>query len=186
MRNACIAVGVVTITASLLHITSDVMEWISGGFSPTQLGINYAAFLMMPFATLGLYAVQRPKIGWSGLIGAVLYAIAFIYFAHTTLVAVENSLPNYEALWNRLGWVYTLHGGFMVAGGLIFTEASIRAGILSKGWLAVFLAGLAINLLIVFLPLPDIFQTIGSGIRNLGLIGIGAALLTTGKEKCDS
>lgn len=186
MRNFGIAVGIATITASLLHIASDVMEWAGGGFSPAQLGINYAAFLMMPFCMMGLCAVQWPKIGRLGLAGAGLYSIAFIYFAHTTMLSIENALPNYETLWQKLGWVYTLHGAFMIIGGLVFTESSIRAGVLSKPWVAVFLAGLAINLLIVFLPLPDIFQTVGSGIRNLGLIGIGAALLTTGNEKCDS
>jgi hypothetical protein len=40
--------------------------------------------------------------------------VAFIYFAHTTLIALEESIPDYEMLWRKLGSVYTFHGGLMV------------------------------------------------------------------------
>ncbi|MBX7174032.1 MAG: hypothetical protein K1X72_23880 [Pyrinomonadaceae bacterium] len=110
-KNLCRIIAVTAIIAPTLHLISDAMEWGSGGFSRIQLLINYAGFLPMPFMMIGLYAAQRPKIGWIGLIGAILYGIAFIYFAHTTLLALEESLPNYEILWQKLGAVYTFHGG---------------------------------------------------------------------------
>jgi hypothetical protein len=68
----------------------------------------------MPFLLIGLYAYQRPRIGWVGLIGSLIYGVAFIYFAHTTLIALEESIPDYEMLWRKLGSVYTFHGGLMV------------------------------------------------------------------------
>lgn len=170
-------IAVTAIVAPTLHLISDVLEWSNGGFSRVQLLINYAGFLPMPFLMLGLYAVQRPKIGWIGLGGAILYGIAFIYFAHTTLLALEESFLSYEMLWNHLGAVYTFHGGLMVVGGLLFGFAALKAGVLWQKGVILFIAGLLLNLLLSFLPLPDIFQTIGSSIRNLGLIGIGFGLM---------
>lgn len=155
------------------------MEWSKGGFSQNQLLLNYAGFLPMPFLMIGLYAVQRPKIGWLGLTGAIIYGIAFIYFIHTTLLALEESFPNYEMLWHRLGTVYTFHGGLMIVGGLMFGFASLKAGILWQKGVILFIFGLLLNLVLTFLPLPDIFQTIGSTIRNLGLIGVGFGLVMT-------
>lgn len=40
-------------------------------------------------------------------------------------------------------------------------------------------AGLAVNLIMGLLPVPDIFQTIGSAVRNLGLMLMGSAILFT-------
>lgn len=175
-KTLSLIIALTAIIAPTLHIISDVIEW-SDDFSRTQLLINYAGFLAMPFLMIGLYAAQHPKIGWLGLIGVILYAVSFIYFAHTTLLALEESLPNYETLWQRLGKVYTFHGGLMVAGGLLFGFAALKGGVLWQKGVILFIFGLLLNLLLTFLPLPDIFQTIGSTIRNLGLIGIGLGLL---------
>lgn len=171
--------AVTAIVAPALHLTSDVMEWSNGGFSRLQLLINYAGFLPMPFLMLGLYAAQRPKIGSIGLTGAIIYGIAFIYFAHTTLYALEESFPNYEMLWHRLGTVYTFHGGLMVIGGLLFGFSALKAGVLWRKGIVLLIVGLLLNLLLTFLPLPEILQIIGSSIRNLGLAGIGFGLIRT-------
>lgn len=170
-------IAVTTISAPTLHIISDILEWSGSGFSHVQLLINYIGFLPIPFMMLGLFAIQRPKIGWLGLVGALLYGIAFIYFAHTTLLSLEESFPNYEALWQRLGSVYTFHGGLMIIGGLAFGFSALKAGVLSRNGIVLFLFGLLLNFLLAFSPLPDIFQTIGSTIRNVGLIVIGIGLL---------
>lgn len=176
-KTLCRIIAVTAIIAPLLHLISDILEWNSGGFSRIQLLINYAGFLPMPFLFIGLYAVQRPKNNWIGLTGAILYAVAFIYFAHTTLYALAESFPNYELLWNRLGFVYTFHGGLMVVGGLLFGFSSLKAGTLWRNGLILFIFGLLLNLIIAFLPLPDIVQISGSVMRNLGLIGIGFMLI---------
>jgi hypothetical protein len=178
MKSLRLIIALVAIIAPALHLLSDVMEWFAG-FSPAQLWINYAAFVLMPFMIIGLYAVQRPKIGWAGLTGAVLYGISFIYFTHTTLYAIEGSVADYETLWNKLGVVYTVHGGLMVAGGLLFSFASLKAKILWHGAVISFLAGIIINFILGLLPLPDILQTVGSALRNFGLMGMGAGLIAT-------
>lgn len=169
-------IAITAIIAPTLHLVSDVLELTGGGFSHIQLLINYAGFLPMPFLMIGLYAVQCPRIGWFGLIGSVLYGIAFIYFAHTTLYALEESIPNYETLWRKLGENYTFHGGLMVVGGVMFGIDSLRARILWRGAIGLFMVGIIFNLSLALLSLPDILQILGSSMRNLGLIAMGVGI----------
>jgi hypothetical protein len=170
-------IAITAIIAPTLHFVSDLLEWTNGGFSRTQLLINYIGFLPTPFLMLGLYAYQRPRIGWVGLIGSVLYGVAFIYFAHTTLIALEEAISDYEILLRKLGNVYTFHGGLMVAGGTMFGIASLRAKVLWQGAVSLFLFGIILNLSIALLPLPDILQILGSSVRNLGLIAMGVSII---------
>ncbi|OLP15398.1 hypothetical protein BST81_26630 [Leptolyngbya sp. 'hensonii'] len=153
------------------------MEWTSGGFSRTQLIINYAGFLPMPFLMIGLYAYQRPRIGLVGLIGSVLYGVAFIYFAHTTMIALEQAISNYEILLGKLEGVYTFHGGLMVVGGTMFGIASLHARVLWQGAVSLFMLGIILNLGVALLPLPDILQILGSSVRNFGLIAMGVSVI---------
>ncbi len=177
-RNALrLAVGIAAIAAPALHIVTDVMEWRQGGFSELQLWLNYAAFLPMPWLLLGLYAVHEPRPHPAALLGALLYGAAFTYFAFTTLYALAEGIPDYTALWQRTGFTYTLHGALMVAGGLLFGLPALRARQLSGTAILVFLAGLAASLLFALLPVPEAAQMLASHARNLGLIGMGWALL---------
>jgi len=170
-------IAIAAIAAPLLHSVSDGMEWIGGGFSPIQLLINYVGFLLIPFVMVGLYAVQRSQIGWVGCFGAVIYGIAFIYFAHTTLFALNANIAHYEMLLRELGGVYVLHSGLMILGGILFGVASWRAQVLWRGAVWLFLMGLGLNLSVALLPLPDILQTVGSLVRNLGLVTMGLSVL---------
>lgn len=173
-----ITVGLAAIIAPALHSLTDVMEWVQHGFSDTQLWLNYIAFLPMTWLLLGLYAVHEPKRPHpAGLIGAILYGAAFTYFSHTTLYALATHSPSYEALWDQLGLTYTIHGTLMIGGGILFAWSVLRAGWLPKIAVRLFLAGILINLLLALVPAPDIFQTIGSAVRNLGLIGMGYVVL---------
>jgi hypothetical protein len=153
------------------------MEWAQSGFSSTQLWLNYLAFLPMPWLLFGLYAVQRQNLGGLGLVGALLYGAAFTYFAHTTLYAVALKSPNYESLWRALGPIYTVHGAFMVVGGLLFAWSALRVKALPVGAIYLFGAGLLLNLVLAMLPTPDILQTLGTALRNAGLVGMGYATL---------
>lgn len=174
-----VVVGVAALIAPALHSVTDVMEWHQHGFSAVQLWLNYIAFLPMPWLLLGLYAVHSPRPNLVGLAGALLYGVAFTYFAHTTLYALAEHVPSYEALWSRLGGVYTLHGACMVFGGIMFTWAALRQGWLPRWALLLFGAGLFWNLLFALMPAPDILQTIGSAARNVGLMAMGHAVLVS-------
>lgn len=153
------------------------MEWFQGGFSALQLWLNYLAFLPMPWLLLGIYAVRSEELGPSALIGALLYGIAFTYFAHTTLYALQAQAPNYEVLWQQLGPTYTAHGAAMVVGGLLFARSALRTTSLPRLAVLLFGGGLLINLGLALVPAPDILQTVGTVIRNAGLVGMGYALL---------
>lgn len=172
-------VALATIAAAGLHLLSDLLEWLNSGFTQAQLLVNYAAFLVMPFVFVGLYSVQRSVVRWYGLLGALLYAVSFIYFAHSTLVALESSILDYPELWTRLGGMYTFHGGLMVLGGTIFGLESLRVRILSRTGVMVFLVGISLNLLFSLLPVPEGLQAVGSAFRNLGLILVGAVILNS-------
>lgn len=172
-----IAVGAAALVAPALHSLTDALEWYHGGFSTGQLWLNYVAFLPMPWLLLGLYVVYEPRASVFSLIGALLYGVAFTYFAHTTLYAIAERVPTYEALWSRLGSLYTVHGALMVLGGLMFAWSALRAGWQPKWPLLLFAAGIALNLLLALIPAPDILQTIGSAARNLGLMAMGYAVL---------
>ena len=171
-----VVVGAVAIAAPALHSLSDALEWHSG-FTPLQLWINYAAFLPMPWLLLGLYAVREPRAGAAVLAGALLYGVAFAYFLHTTLLALEEHIATYEALWQRLGGIYTVHGALMVVGGALFGAGALRARWLPRWPAVLFLTGIAMNFVLALLPAPDILQTLGSAVRNIGIAGMGYSVL---------
>ncbi len=178
-KRLIISIAVLTIVAPTLHLASDIAELLSSGYSNVQLITNYAAFLSMPFVMIGLAAIQWPRIGMIGLALAVIYAMVFIYFAHTTLFALQESIPDYATLWSRLGPAYTIHGGLMIVSGLGFAVASIRTGILSTVGLCLFGAGLILNFAFAVLPIPELFQILGSTVRNLGLIVVSIRVFTS-------
>jgi hypothetical protein len=173
-----IALG--AILAPSMHTLTDVMEWAHGGFSALQLWLNYLAFLPLPAILIGLYTAQRPRISKAGLAGAVGYGFAFIYFTHTTLVALAAATPDYQQLWGSLGAMYTAHGGLMIVSGFLFGWATLRAGVFPPWTAWTFLCGVAVNLGLGLLPVPDILQTAGTLLRNAGLIGMGWSLARRG------
>jgi hypothetical protein len=172
-----VLVGVAAIAAPILHCVTDAMEWHHGGFSPAQLWLNYLAFLPMPWLLLAIHAVCEEELGSVGLVGALLYGVAFTYFAHTTLFALATHAPTYEAMWQQLGPTYTVHGALMVVGGLLFAWSALRAGAFPRPAVWLFGAGLLVNLVLALVPAPDILQTVGTAIRNAGLVGMGYAIL---------
>lgn len=170
-------VGIVAILAPTLHLLSDTLEWVTGGFSTGQLWLNYIAFLPMPWLLLGIHAVHERTPGSVGLIGALLYGAAFVYFMHTTLFALAESVPDYAVLWARLGRLYTVHGLLMILGGAMFAWTAWRAVWLPRYAVLLFSVGLLANLVLGLLPVPDILQILGSTLRNLGLMAMGVAIL---------
>jgi hypothetical protein len=171
-------VGLIAIIAPLLHTITDLIEWYQRGFSEVQLWLNYAAFLPMPWLLLGIYAVHGSnQISQFGLVGSLLYGAAFAYFLHTVLFALSEHVPTYEILWIRLGIIYTVHGALMVCGGLLFGWAVWCAGWLPRYAAMLFLFGIALNFILALLPVPDLFQAVGSAIRNMGLMAMGYSIL---------
>jgi hypothetical protein len=99
-----------------------------------------------------------------------------VYFAHTTLFALASDTATYEALWAELGSLYTVHGALMAAGGLAFGWGTLRAGVFPVWTALLFLLGIILNVALALVPLPELLQTLGTALRNAGLIGMGWAL----------
>jgi hypothetical protein len=182
------------------------MEWRANGFTPLQLGLNLIAFLPMPVLLFALQSAYESRatrrgiermsveassdararrIGRTGRIGAIAYGASFAYFMGTTLYAFAYDIPDYATLWNRLGASYTAGGALMVVGGLLFAVDALRRSSLPRAATTTFLAGILLNLLLAVLPAPEIAQTLGSGLRNLGLVLLGLPLLRDEGERTD-
>jgi hypothetical protein len=168
-------IGVAALSFSALYFLSDVIEALQGGFSIPQLLLTLAAEAAIPFVVIGLYAVQRPRIGRLGLVSTLAYAYAFVFFTGTVVYALVNGTNDYSALSDDLGALMTAHGAIMVFAGIGFGVALIRARVL-PAWTGVAL-GVGVTLVAATQSAPEGVQLIAAAIRDLAFAGMGLALL---------
>jgi hypothetical protein len=168
-------VGLAAVVFSALYLVSDLIELAQGGFSTAQLGLTLVAEAAIPVFVIGLYAVQRPRIGRLGLGGAVGYACSFVFFTGTVVFALVDRTKDWSALVDRLGPWVTIPGVVMVVAGSAFGLAVIRAGVLPRWTGVALMAGVV--LVAVSSGLSDIAQTASAGVRDLALAGMGASLI---------
>lgn len=166
--------GTATVVFSALYFVSDVLELVQGGFSTPQLLLTYAAEAAIPVFVLGLYAAQRPHLGKLGLLGAVGYAYAYVFFTGTVLLALVNQSPDWDALVGELGPWVTIHGLLMLAAGSAFGVAVVRAQVLPRWTGQLLVMGVALVALGSFLPAP--VQVVCAGVRDLAFAGMGLCL----------
>jgi hypothetical protein len=176
-------VGFSALVFSTLYLLSDVIEAIQGGFSASQLWLTLVAEAAIPVFVVGLYIVQRPQIGRLGRISALAYAYSYVFFTGTVIYALVDATPDYKALTNHLGASMTIHGVIMVLAGLAFGWAVIRAGVLPR-WTAIALMA-GVVLVAISQGMPEGVQVVAAAIRDLGFVGMGAALLRTGRVSGD-
>ncbi len=174
--NVSVLVGLAAVIFSLLYFASDVVEAVQGEFSTPQLAMTYAAEAAIPFFVLGLFVVQRPRIGWLGFGGALAYAYAYVFFASTVVYALVNSTPDFDTLSDEMGAWIPVHGAIMVLAGLAFGTAVIRARVLPAWTGLALIAGVV--LVAAASGAPEIAQTASAGVRDLAFLGMGAALLS--------
>ena len=167
--------GAAAVVFSALYFLSDVLELVEGGFSTPQLLLTYGAEAAIPVFVLGLYAVQRPHIATLGLVGAVGYAYAYVFFTGTVLLALVNQSPDWDALVGDLAPWVTVHGLLMLAAGSAFGVAVVRAKVLPRWTGQTLVAGVALVALASFLPAP--VQVLCAGVRDLAFAGMGLSLL---------
>src|SRR5260370_24578485 len=91
-------VGLAAVGFTGVDFISDLIEVAEGNFSTVRLALTYAGEAAMPLFVIGLYAVQRPRIGRLGLFGAVAYAYSYVFFTSTVVYALISGTPNYKAL----------------------------------------------------------------------------------------
>ncbi|MGX6608470.1 hypothetical protein ACWKSP_41080 [Micromonosporaceae bacterium Da 78-11] len=176
-----VLVGLAAVVFSVLYLISDLMELGQGGFSTAQLLATYAAEAAIPLFVLGLYAVQRPRIGWLGLAGAVGYAYTFVYFTSTVMYALIERTSDWQVLEQRLGVWITVHSVLMVVAGIGFGTAVIRARVLPRWTGATLIAGML--LMAATISLPATAQTASAGVRDLAFAAMGAALLARARRR---
>jgi hypothetical protein len=168
-------VGLAAVFFSALYFASDLIELAHGGFSTRQLVLTYVAEAAIPLFVIGLFAVQRPRIGWLGLIGAIGYAYSFIFFTGTVTFALVNHTKDWNVLVGQMSPWVNIHGAVMVLAGLSFGAATIRARVLPRWTGAVLMAGVV--LVALSSGLPELVQTTSAGVRDLAFAGMGASLV---------
>jgi hypothetical protein len=170
-----LVVGLAAIAFTALYLISDLIEVAQGGFSTFRLSLTYAGEAAIPLFVLGLYAVQRPRIGRLGIAGAVAYAYAYVFFSSTVVYALIAATPNYQDLTKVFGAWMTVHGLIMLAGGLAFGLAVARAGVLPRWTGIVLMAG--VILVVADAGLPNLARTVAAAVPDAAFIGMGLALL---------
>jgi hypothetical protein len=173
--NVVSLVGFAAVAFSALYLVSDLIELVQGGFSTTQLALTYVSEAAIPIFVIGIYAVQRPRIGRLGLLGAVGYAYTFVFFTSTVVFALVQHTRDWNALTDQLGVWITVHSALMIVAGLCFGYAVMRARVLPR-WTGVLLM-VGMLLMVVATVLPDVAQTAAAAIRDVAFAGMGAALL---------
>jgi hypothetical protein len=168
-------VGWSAVAFSVVYWLSDVVEVVQGDFSTLRLCLTYAGEAAIPLFVLGLYAVQRPRIGGLGLFGAVAYAYSYVFFTTTVMYALIAGTPNYRALANVFGVWMTVHGLVMLLGGLAFGLAVIRTDVL-PGWTGIALV-VGVILVAAASGLPNLARTIAATLPAAAFTGMGSALI---------
>jgi len=169
-------VGLAAVGFTALYFISDLIEVAQGGFSTFRLSLTYAGEAAIPLFVIGLYAAQRPRIGRLGLVGAVAYAYAYVFFTSTVVYALIAHAPNYKAVVKVFGAWMTIHGLIMLVGGLAFGLAIARAGVLPR-WTGVCLMA-GVVLVVAASGLSDIARTIAAALPAAAFFGMGFALLS--------
>ena len=169
-------IGLLAVASSVLYFGSDVIEVLQGGFSTGQLWLTLVAEATLPVLVIGLWRVQRPRIGRLGGLSAIAYAYSFVFFTATVAYALVNGTRDFEQLGEELNPAMTIHGAVMVLAGVGFGYAVSRAGVLPR-W-----TGMALAVGVVLIPLSslmvaDAVGLLAVGLRDLAFTGMGAALL---------
>jgi len=175
-----LVVGLAAIGFSAVYLLSDLIEVAQGDFSTFRLSLTYVGEAAIPLFVLGLYAVQRPRIGRLGLFGATAYAYAYVFFTSTAVYALVAGTLDYTALVKVFGAWMTLHGVIMLVGGLAFGLAVVRAQVLPR-WTGICLM-VGVVLVVTASGLPNIARTIAAAVPDAAFMGMGFALLSARRK----
>ncbi len=168
-------VGASALLFSVLYFLSDAIEAIQGGFSDPQLLLTLVAEAAVPVFVMGLYFVQRPRIGRLGFVSAIAYAYSFVFFTATVIYAMADATSDYSALTDDLGALMTVHGAIMVIAGIGFGIAVIRANVMPR-WTGVMLVA-GVVVVAATQEAPGGIQLAAAGVRDIAFAGMGIALL---------
>lgn len=168
-------VGLLAVVSSVLYLVSDVIEMVQGRFSTGQLWLTLVAEASVPVFVIGLWLVQRPRIGRVGAVSAMVYAYSFVFFTGTVVYALVAGSRDLEQLGAALNPWMTIHGAVMLIAGVGFGYAVNRAGVAPRWTGMALAAGVALTPL--SMGLPAAVGLVGVGIRDVAFAGMGVSLL---------
>lgn len=168
-------IGLAAIGFSVVYLASDVLEVGQGHFSVVRLALTYAGEAAIPLFVLGLYALQRPRIGRLGLFGAAAYAYSYVFFTSTVVYALAADTRDYQGVTKAFGAWMVVHGLIMLIGGVAFGIAVVRARVFPR-WTGVCLA-VGVILVAAASGLPTVARTVAEAVPAAAFIGMGWALL---------
>lgn len=167
-------IGLAAIIFPIVYFVADLMEVAQGNFSNARLVFAYIGESAIPLFVLGLYAVQRPRIGRLGY-GAFAYAYSFVFFTSTVVYALTAGTKNWTAVTHVFGGWFTVHGVIMIVGGIAFGLGVIRAATLPR-W-----TGLCLMVGVVLVGatagMSNAVRTVAAALPDAAFIGMGVAVL---------
>ena len=162
---------------SALYVIADLIEVAQGGFSTFRLVLTYLAEAAIPLFVIGLYAVQRPRIGRLGLFGALADAYSYVFFTATVVYALAAGTPTWQALGKVFGAWRPVHGLIMGAGGLAFGLATLKAGVFPRWTGLCLMAGVV--LVAAAAGLPNLARAAAEAFPAAAFTGMGLVLLNS-------
>ena len=167
-------IGLAAIFFPIVYFVADLVEVAQGDFSNARLVLAYIGEAAIPLFVIGLYAVQRPRIGRLGY-GAFAYAYAFVFFTSTVVYALAAGSKNWNAVTNVFGGWLTVHGVIMVVGGIAFGLGVIRAATLPR-WTGICLMA-GVVLVAATAGGSNAVRTMAAALPDAAFIGMGVAVL---------
>jgi hypothetical protein len=167
--------GVAAVVFPLVYFASELVEVAQGSFTTARLALTYLGEAGIVFTVLGLYAVQRPRIGRLGLYGALAYAYSFAFFASTVIYALAAGSNTWAAVTGVFGGWLTLHGAVMIAGGLMFGLAVVKTAALPRWTAACLMAGVV--LVAATAGMSTVVRAGAAALPQAAFIGMGVMVL---------
>jgi hypothetical protein len=169
-----VLVGLSAVIFPVVYFVADLIEVAQGNFSTGRLVLAYIGESAIPLFVVGLYAVQRPRIGRLGY-GAFAYAYSFVFFTSTVVYALAAGSKNWTAVTDAFGGWLTVHGVVMVVGGIAFGLAVIKTATLPR-WTGICLI-IGVLLVAAAAGMSNAVRTGAAALPDAAFIGMGVAVL---------
>jgi hypothetical protein len=167
--------GIAAVVFPLVYFASELMEVAQGNFSTARLALAYIGEAGISLVVIGLYAVQRPRIGRLGLYGALAYAYSFLFFTSTVVYALAAGSKTWTAVTHVFGAWLTLHGAIMVAGGIAFGLAVIKTAVLPRWTGACLIVGVV--LVAAAGGMSNTVRALAAALPAAAFVGMGVKVL---------
>jgi hypothetical protein len=173
--------GLITAFAAVLWVIAGfLMASTDGTLTKTILGLEFGAFLLLPFGFMGLHITQTEEGGLLSLTGMVFSALAMILFSGVTMVAIVNDLTSVLAMSEVSGGFFLIAAILGFFGMTAFGISAFLAKVFPLPAGILLTVGSALAIVSGFLSLPGYASGTGYILAAIGL-GIMGISIWTGK-----